>query len=281
MAAIYHFLIDRRTLAGLVLAGVLIGGLLFFAGLLVGLHQSFEPEPVQTATIPASVPPTSASPTPTASPATVSAPTRPAVVPSLTRSTPSTSLPTVRVPTTPQPRALVQPPSGRARSSRVSLQVAATSPGRSPTDDGETPASETEPAAPVETAAVAEPSPPPEPRWVKPEPIPMPEVYSVQVGAYREQRYLEAAMEDLEERGYSPYTVHITGAGGLVFQTVRIGRYVSRDEAIRAASEFQHRENMMALVRTVPVDMLEPRPSSLDTAGRSPEREPSARLAGL
>lgn len=280
MAAIYHFLIDRRTLAGLVLAGVLIGGLLFFAGLLVGLHHSFEPEPVQTATTPASVAPTSVFPasvaptTPTPS-ATVSAPMRPATLP-------STPQPTVRVPTTPQHRApSVRPPSAQPRSSAVSLQVAATSSGRSPTGDGETPASETEPAAPVETAAVAEPPPPPEPRWVEPEPIPLPEVYSVQVGAYREQRYLEAAMEDLEERGYSPYTVHITGAGGLVFQTVRIGRYRSRDEAIRAASEFEHRENMMALVRTVPVDMLEPRPSSLDTAGRSPEREPSARLAGL
>lgn len=110
-------------------------------------------------------------------------------------------------------------------------------------------------------------------------------MFSIQVGAYRETRYLEEAFKDLEDRGYHPYLVEVTGAGGQVFRTLRIGRYRTRDEAIRAAAEFQHREDMTALVRTVPLDMLPaempPSNPTLDSAGAPPRQAQLVPRAGM
>jgi cell division septation protein DedD len=92
--------------------------------------------------------------------------------------------------------------------------------------------------------------------------MPVPTAFSIQVGAYRETRYLEAAMEDLRSRGYVPYVVPVTGSGGQVFRTIRIGQYPTREEAVRAAAEFQHKESMAALVRKVtPETRLTQRPT--------------------
>lgn len=279
--AIYHFLIDRRTLWGLIVAGTLVGTLLFFAGLLVGLHQNLPAEPaqarndgVQTAAVPALATPTTAQPAPpsTSAPSvsgpsvtgpSATRPSAPAVrVQASTTSAPSASLsggptaarpsmtrPTVRRPTLARPTA-----TGTPRSASTTLAAPPPSPGATtaqPAGDGaESDASQEV----VAEAAGTEPSTPAQ-EAAPPLPPPLPTAFSIQVGAYRETRYLEAALEDLRSRGYSPYVVPITGSGGLVFRTIRIGRYGTREEAVRAAAEFHHKESMTALVRTVTPEM--------------------------
>lgn len=303
--AIYHFLIDRRTLWGLIAAGTLVGALLFFAGLLVGLHQNL-PAPsaqlrtdgVQTAAVPATAGATPTRPTapsvsaPSASGPAVSGPagtgtSAPTVrVQASATSSPSASVsgPHIRRPVVRRP--VVRRPTGRrpalASASRGTsttvtpssspgsgtAQNAAGAPGPEASEDasgGETSAP-AEPAAGTPVAAIPEPR---EQEQIAPAPPPMPTAFSIQVGAYRETRYLEAALEDLRSRGYSPYIVPITGSGGLVFRTVRIGRYRTREEAVRAAAEFHHKEAMTALVRKANPEMLL---SSLPD--KSPPEEP-------
>lgn len=280
--AIYHFLIDRRTLWGLIAAGTLVGTLLFFAGLLVGLHQNLPAEPVQarndgvqTAAVPALATPTTVQPAPSTSAPSVSgpavtgpsatSPSAPAVrVQASTTSAPSASLsggpratrPTLTRPTLTRPSVTRPTVTGTPRSASTTLAAPPPSPGATtaqPAGDGAGPvasqgvvaeAAGTEPSAPGQETAPPPPLPPP-----------LPTAFSIQVGAYRETRYLEAALEDLRSRGYSPYVVPITGSGGLVFRTIRIGQYGTRKEAVRAAAEFHHRESMTALVRTVTPEM--------------------------
>ena len=285
--AIYHFLIDRRTLWGLILAGTLVGTLLFFAGLLVGLHQNLPAPTAQTRTDgeqtaaaagTAGVTTSSRAASPSVSgpsAAGASAPT--ARVQASTTSTPSASVsgphirrpvvrrPVVRRPTVRRPTVTsgsrsasttVTPSSEpEARRSGVSTEQGAADGTSKEADAAPAP----EPAAPSAGTAVAATAEPQEPERVAPSPPPppppTPRAYSIQVGAYRESGYLEAALEDLRTRGYSPYVVPITGSGGLVFRTIRIGRYRTREEAVRAADEFHHRESMTALVREVTPEM--------------------------
>lgn len=279
--AIYHFLIDRRTLWGLILAGTLVGMLLFFAGLLVGLHQNLPAEPVQarsegvqTAALPAAATaptarpvapstssPSVSSPTARVQASATSAPSATVSGPRVTRPTvtrPSVRRPTVRRPTvtggTPTRSASTTLTPSAAGAGEAAAQPAAgdEAAGASPPSDGDAggesaaaPATP-EPAAPgPREEAASPPLPPP----------PLPTAFSIQVGAYRETRYLEAALEDLRSRGYAPYVVPITGSGGLALSSIRIGQYRTREEAVRAAAEFHHKESMAALVRTVTPEM--------------------------
>jgi cell division septation protein DedD len=73
--------------------------------------------------------------------------------------------------------------------------------------------------------------------------------YSLQIGAFREARNSEKVIQALQSRGYEPYVVAQKGRSPL--QTVRIGRYADRAEALRAASDFRRREGMEAIVRPI------------------------------
>lgn len=108
-------------------------------------------------------------------------------------------------------------------------------------------------AAPDESYAepIPEPVPGPEPQ---PEPATPPVIeqeeegrYSLQVGAFRDVGNSEKVIQDLRSRGYEPYVIE--EGSRRVLRTVRIGRYAERQEALRAASEFEQREGMDAIVR--------------------------------
>jgi cell division septation protein DedD len=100
------------------------------------------------------------------------------------------------------------------------------------------PQPEPPPPAPVPTAAVAQ----------APEPTPDgPARYSLQIGAFREAKNSEKTIQELQSKGYEPYVIEQKGRS--VLQTVRVGRYAGRAEALRAAADFRRREGMEAIVR--------------------------------
>jgi cell division protein FtsN len=73
--------------------------------------------------------------------------------------------------------------------------------------------------------------------------------YSLQIGAFREAKNSEKAIQELQTKGYEPYVIEQKGRS--VLQTVRIGRYADRAEALRAASDFRRREGVEAIVRPI------------------------------
>jgi DedD protein len=108
----------------------------------------------------------------------------------------------------------------------------------------------------------SEPVQEPEPAFEEPVPVAQPAVmktaaqepqadeigrYSLQVGAFRQAANSEKVLQDLRSRGYEPYVVEERGRS--VLRTVRVGRYADRQEALRAASEFERSEGMNVIVR--------------------------------
>jgi cell division septation protein DedD len=73
--------------------------------------------------------------------------------------------------------------------------------------------------------------------------------YSLQIGAFREAKNSEKAIQELQTKGYEPYVIEQKGRS--ILQTVRIGRYADRAEALRAASDFRRREGLEAIVRPI------------------------------
>ena len=73
--------------------------------------------------------------------------------------------------------------------------------------------------------------------------------YSLQIGAFREAKNSEKAIQELQTKGYEPYVIEQKGRS--ILQTVRIGRYADRAEALRAASDFRRREGVEAIVRPI------------------------------
>jgi cell division septation protein DedD len=213
----YNFLFDKKSLVLLLAGAGVAGGVLFFAGVLVGVQWGlpFETAPVAAPARPA---PKRAAfqpgehpckPVPEAAPA---APQQPVPVPDLF------------------PR-----PEKRASAAPAPEPVPAQS---APQPPAAVPA----PAV----ATVATRTPDPEPR-VSPEPAGEPGRYSLQIGAFRDPRNSEKVIQDLQAKGYEPYVVEQRGRS--VLRTVRIGRYAGRAEALRAASELRRREGLEAIVR--------------------------------
>lgn len=107
-----------------------------------------------------------------------------------------------------------------------------------------------------------EPASIPEPAFEEPAPVAQPAVmktatvepatnevgrYSIQVGAFRNASNSEKVIQDLRGRGYEPYVIEERGRS--LLRTVRVGRYADRQEAQRAASEFERSEGMDVIVR--------------------------------
>lgn len=124
-----------------------------------------------------------------------------------------------------------------------------------------------EPAAPEMEMPAAEPAPEPVPPAVEeprvqvaslatPAPVAvaaMPEeagegAFSLQVGAFRNAENSDKVIRDLESRGYQAYVVAQRGSRSRVLHTVRVGRYVDREEARKAAAALRQREGIAAVV---------------------------------
>ncbi|MFL6233243.1 MAG: SPOR domain-containing protein [Thermoanaerobaculia bacterium] len=214
----YNFLFDKRSLV-LLLAGMgIAGGVLFFAGVLVGVQWSF---PIEAA--PAAAP---ARPMPRR--AALRAAERPC------KPAPEAA------PAAPQPVPLP------ALFPRAEQKRAAVAPAPEPVTVEPAPPAPVPAPAPAAAAVAVTPAPDPEPK-ASPEPATGPGRYSLQVGAFRDARNSEKVIQDLQARGYEPYVVEQKGRS--VLRTVRIGRYADRTEALRAASELRRREGLEAIVR--------------------------------
>ena len=71
--------------------------------------------------------------------------------------------------------------------------------------------------------------------------------FSIQIGGLRTEKDALKFKAFLNKKGYAPYSVQVKSPHGKdVWFALRIGRYVSIDEAADAANEFMHRENIPA-----------------------------------
>ncbi len=218
----YNFLFDKRSLVLLLTGLGVAGGVLFFAGVLVGVQWglpfddaptavSVRPAPKRAAFQPADRP---CKPVPEAAPA---APP-PAPLPDLFPRSESK-----RVAAAPAPKPKPAP-----------VQPAPPPPAPVP--------------APAVAAVAVSRTPDPEPQ-VSPEPVGGSGRYSLQVGAFRDAKNSEKVIQDLQAKGYEPYVVEQRGRS--LLRTVRIGRYADKAEALRAASELRRREGLEAIVRPI------------------------------
>ena len=190
----FNFVFDKKSFTLLIAGLTLAGGLLFFAGLLVGVNFGLPTGSQVVYTPPVLAKDPCPEPQP-AAPAPAPVPPKPEPTPQVARQ---------------EPPPAVEPPV------------------------------EEEPP-PVQTASLPEPTPEPEPAETGP--------YSVQVGAFRSKENSDAAVRDLESRGYDPFVVPMTTRRRNVLHTVRIGRYNTRQEALQAAADLREREKLDTIIQ--------------------------------
>lgn len=218
----YTFLFDKKSLALLLTGTTVAGGLLFFGGILVGVQWGL---PLGSYTAPAPV-------------------VRPAALPAERPCKPAPeAAPSPAIPVAP-----VAPEPAAPEFEEPKPQVFAAA------------------APPQETAPVLEEEPRPEPEAAlvpaPPTVQPEPELaaaamvtsepqgrYSLQIGAFRQAKNSEKVIQALQSKGYEPYVIEEKGRS--VLKTVRIGRFMDRGEALKAASDFRRREGMEAIVRPI------------------------------
>jgi len=233
----YTFLFDKKSLVLLLAGAAVLGGVLFFSGVLIGVQWGL-PLPGTPAVAP------SPAPRKAAVPASLR-PCRPESVPFAPSPEPAAA-PELRAEAAPLPA----PPEVRPAPAPQSLPVESLA--REAQDTQETLARTEPEAAPAPTTA--------EPIMAAPAPAmasapPAASAgetggrYSLQVGAFREAKNSEKVIQDLQARGYTPYIVEQRGRS--VLQTVRVGRYAGRAEAARAAADFRRRVGMSAIVRPI------------------------------
>lgn len=208
----YNFVFDRKSLI-LLLSGVTVGGgLLFFAGLLVGVSWGL-PVGGQAVARPLPVRQVASAPPPQPCPPVVAA--------------------------APRERELPEP----GPAPFVEEEPAPAEPEPLPVRD--------EPAPqPPQIAAYIPPPAEPEPAPVS-EPVSEPVRkgrYALQIGAFSKAENSEVVLRDLESRGYDAYVVRLKGTRRTL-HAVRVGSYQKRGEALQAASEFEQREKIAAIVQ--------------------------------
>jgi cell division septation protein DedD len=267
MSAMYNFLFDRKSLILLVVGLTLGGGMLFFAGVLVGVYWSL---PNGTTLQAAALPRPALLPTREVAPATAPPPAVPdpspvAMAPepagsaiaealneaagtaapaSSTSSVPLSTEPRIELPLGPAPEETPGPIAGTGES----IGLPKTSPPA---------ALQPAPTPPPLAAVKPHPARQPRPRLDPPEPPFSPAVasgegrYTIQVGAYAQVENSQETVAALARRGYVPYVVEVQGARG-VLHVVRVGRFPDRGTAARAASDLRRKARMEAIVQPVP-----------------------------
>lgn len=114
-----------------------------------------------------------------------------------------------------------------------------------PTASAAAPQEEAPPASGPETAIQ-----PVDPSAVQP----LPMAFSVQVGAFLLEKEANSVVEELKQKGYTPYIATAWGDWNgkkRLWHQVQIGDYADREQASLAAAEFSRAEKMPAIVRRV------------------------------
>jgi DedD protein len=260
----YNFLFDRKSLA-LVLCGLALGGgMLFFAGVLVGVYWSLPyGTTIQAAAPPRPAPLPAREIAPTAAPPPV-APDPPSPV-ALTSEPVSPTSAISAIPTISAVSAALAAAEGRPAPATVSSSAIPTGPtielptGPAPEEIPGSIAGAGESIGLPKTAAM-----PPAPPTLPAPPAPaatatpaLPEVasgegrYTIQVGAFSQVANSAETVAELSRQGYAAYVVEVQGTRG-VLHVVRVGRYPDRGTAARAASDLRRRARMEAIVQRTP-----------------------------
>lgn len=257
----YAFLFDKKSLAMLAAAALVLVVLIFGSGFLLGVQWGLPTAADEMAA--RQMPATSA--VPAASPEPVS--TEPAGTEPL-GTEPAGTEPLVTEPMAIEPASPPAKMSFPASAPPIAAQVPLSEPA-APAAGAPAPIA---PSAPVATAPAAAPSAaetsnaePAEPAAPAPAPssTPRPAIapiqvaaavmtpgepaFSLQVGAFAHRENCDAAVAALASHGYEPYVVDLQGRSR-VLHTVRIGRYEDREAAAEALAQFRHKERQPAVI---------------------------------
>lgn len=146
------------------------------------------------------------------------------------------------------PETSVARPAQSAKS--VTVTVAPAVPTSEPPPAAVPPPATTVPVAAASVPAASLPTPTGvEATSLKADPQAEPAAYSIQVGAFLSEYNLDSFLNQLVDRGYQPYVVKVTSPENQVMFSVRIGRYPTEEEARQAASDFQKKVKVSAVVR--------------------------------
>jgi cell division septation protein DedD len=212
----YDFSLDKKTLVFIIVCCLVVGGLLFFAGTIVGLDRgSHETQArmekefsARLAAANASAPPEAAQAQPDDSGMAMSESPDPDPDPApAERSSDSPSRPQL-------------------------FPVAATM--RSPANTSEENSAEAEDAVAEDEADADSESA---------------NDYSLQIGAFRSQDNAARLRDDLKARGYAVYLLRTVDERGNEWHTVRLGHYHDRAEASNEAASFSGETQLAAVVR--------------------------------
>lgn len=255
----YAFLFDRKSLFWVGSGSLLLGGLLFFAGLTLGVRLNLREEALRLAAqgsavhlegaqglLPLPALPDSGDPATSDTSKPVDAHT-PLLVPPMEGQDPVHGA---------GQEAIHVAAHGAIDSETVSFstdlienELASISrtlrqgPTRPPVPSPATSRGVRKPTLMVETAAASE-----EENTIFLAPSPR-VAFSVQVGAFTEAYNAQSSYDVLERKGYEPVIERVRTTEGGVLHKVRIGRFESRVEADRMAARLADQEGMDALVR--------------------------------
>lgn len=225
---IYDFSIDKKSIGFLIAGSVLVGVLLFLAGLLVGANWN---RTVTTTTT------TVASSTTVAQPVTAPVVEQPALPAGAAikgdAARPEVAAPEVVIPTlkpdTAAPGADANPQTAKPAGAGAGADPKVI-----------------ERAEPAAAAAAAAADPP-----GANEPAEKMTAFSVEVGVFPEEKQANDLVEVMESKGYSTTIFVAYDLDNRQWYSVRIGQYADRAEAAQAASSFTKQENIKAVVRPI------------------------------
>ncbi|HET6978788.1 MAG TPA: SPOR domain-containing protein [Pyrinomonadaceae bacterium] len=207
----YEFALDKKAIISLVACLILIGVLLFAAGLIIGRQWPTS----ETASTPSSA-----------------TDGQRAELPKEPVLDEEAALPKADVRPRTAPAKLELPPQPQAPAPPTASQAAAavTAAATAPKDDRVVIVSEAETDQNKPEAAD-------------------PEYVTVQVGVFLDEKEASRLLQQMERRGYAPTFFSGRDAEARQWYAVRIGTYSDREQATRAAANFTKQEKMKAVVR--------------------------------
>ncbi len=211
----YDFSLDKKTLVFIAVCCLVVGGLLFFAGTIVGLDRgSHETQARMEKEFSARL-----------------AAAKAAAPPEAAQSQPDDS--GMAMSESPDPDPAPAGPSSDSLSRPQLFSVAATmrSPAITPKENSASAAEDA--VAEDEADADSEPA----------------DDYSLQIGAFRSQDNAARLRDDLKARGYAVFLLRTVDERGNEWHTVRLGHYRDRAEASGEAAAFSGETQLAAVVR--------------------------------
>jgi len=232
----YDFSLDKKTLIFISVCCLTVGGLLFFAGIIVGLDRgSHETQARMEKEFSARL-------TAGAKQADPSGPSAASIPPELAESQPGNPAAAPAVPD-PLESASAESMLASAPANQPQLLTVAGTSRSSVSSQLRRPVAVEENAAPADEEARNEDE---EEADAGSEPA---TDFSLQLGAFRSQENATRLRDDLKARGYAVFLLRTVDARGTEWHTVRMGHYHDMAEASSKAADFSGETQMVAVVR--------------------------------